>query len=331
MNKKQEFMLEKMKEKTIGVEVEMYGANEMTIASYVAQFFNSTYQQEGYDHDSFNLSGYVVNDSQGRKWRVVHDGSLPSGMSGELVTPVLKYNDIPMLQELIRFLKGKGLVSNAQKGCGVHIHIGADYGKEGGHTVQSLINLANYVNNHQFLLKDAIGFSSDREFYSGTVNQKFIKAINSKKVKTLKQLEKEWYEACNRRVPQGPQHYDDSRYQILNYHCMFNKLKIGKSEQATTEFRCFEFHGEKMHAGELKAYIQLCLAMVCYSQEVKYIGRKEIERVNNPKNSVKNWLTNMGLTGKEFETCRLMLTKRLSGDMACRRGRPHVDVDARDM
>lgn len=193
MNKKQEFMLEKMKEKTIGVEVEMYGANEMTIASYVAQFFNSTYQQEGYDHDSFNLSGYVVNDSQGRKWRVVHDGSLPSGMSGELVTPVLKYNDIPMLQELIRFLKGKGLVSNAQKGCGVHIHIGADYGKEGGHTVQSLINLANYVNNHQFLLKDAIGFSSDREFYSGTVNQKFIKAINSKKVKTLKQLEKEWY------------------------------------------------------------------------------------------------------------------------------------------
>lgn len=330
MNQKQEKMLEKMKEKTIGVEVEMYGANEMTIASYVAEYFNSTYELTSYDHDSFNLRGYVVKDSQGRKWRVVHDSSLPDGRSGELVTPVLKYDDIENLQSLIRHLRSKGLVSNARHGCGVHIHVGANYGLEGGHTVQSLINLANYVNNHQYLLKDAIGFSNDRYRYCGEMNQRFIEAINVRGNKTYEQLEYLWYTSCGSRVPQGPHHYDNSRYQILNYHSLFNKVKSGKPEQATTEFRCFEFH-KNMHAGELKAYIQLCLAMVVYSQNVKYIGRKPIERIDNPKNSVKNWLTNMGLTGEEFKTCRKMLTKRLSGDMACRHERPHVDVDAIDM
>ena len=43
----------------------------------------------------------------------------------ELVTPILTYNDIETLQELIRKLRHAGAKSDATRGCGVHIHIGA--------------------------------------------------------------------------------------------------------------------------------------------------------------------------------------------------------------
>ena len=57
-----------------------------------------------------------------------------------MVTPILTYDDIETLQELVRRLRA-GAKSDPTRGCGVHIHIGA-----AGHTPQSLRNLANYTN-----------------------------------------------------------------------------------------------------------------------------------------------------------------------------------------
>lgn len=54
-------------------------------------------------------------------------------------------------------------------------------------------------------------------------------------------------------------HYNDSRYHMLNYHATFTK--------GTIEFRLFQFDapadGKRngLHAGQLKSYIQLCLAL----------------------------------------------------------------------
>ena len=45
-------------------------------------------------------------------------------------------------------------------------------------------------------------------------------------------------------------HYDDSRYHALNLHSVFSK--------GTIEFRLFN---STLHAGEVKSYIQLCLAI----------------------------------------------------------------------
>ena len=45
-------------------------------------------------------------------------------------------------------------------------------------------------------------------------------------------------------------HYDDSRYHCLNLHSVFQK--------GTVEFRLFN---GTVHAGKIKAYIQLCLAI----------------------------------------------------------------------
>ena len=73
----------------------------------------------------------------------------------ELVTPILHYEDIELLQELIRKLRHAGAKSDATRGCGVHIHIGAK-----GHTPQTLRNLANIMAGHENLLADALNLYS---------------------------------------------------------------------------------------------------------------------------------------------------------------------------
>lgn len=335
-NKNNEQMLKVMKAQTFGVEIETSGADIYELSQLVANYFGSEPYSYEYSHDSNYFTARAVNDSQGRKWLCMEDSSLSSSSSdagygsAELVTPVLKYEDIELLQGLVRILREAGIKSNASYGCGVHIHIGADLHKEGGHTVKSLKNLANLVSNHQRLLRMSIAFTSSRSSYCGLMCEEFIRRINSRSFDgTYESLEYNWYDAYGVWVPDGANHYNRSRYQMLNYHCLFNKTRIGKANQATTEFRCFEFH-KSMHAGELKAYIQLCLAMVAYSKTVDYVKHQEIEVINNPKNSMKNWLCNMGLTGDEFKTCRKMLTKRLSGDSGRRQPRPHIDVDSID-
>ena len=55
------------------------------------------------------------------------------------------------MQELIRILRRAGAKSDYTRGCGVHIHIGAQ-----GHTPQSLRNLANIMASHETLIAEAI-------------------------------------------------------------------------------------------------------------------------------------------------------------------------------
>ena len=65
--------------------------------------------------------------------------------------PILTYGDIETLQELCRQLRHAGAKSDASRGCGVHIHIGAQ-----GHTPQSLRNLANIMASHESLIAEAL-------------------------------------------------------------------------------------------------------------------------------------------------------------------------------
>lgn len=345
MNQSKEKMLEAIKSQTFGVEIEMYGLARNEIAELVAKYFGTESEFDGYayNHDSCNLESYTIKDSLDREWHVVRDSSIYNPIydsygvltrkdwdeAGELVTPVLNYKDIELLQELVRFLKSKGLKSGKAGGCGVHIHVGANFNQENGHTIKTLINYANLVKNHQNLIKNAIQFSSERNHWAGNINDKFIKTINDRHFKkTYSQLEKAWYHSVNLSIPMRADHYNDSRYQLMNLHGFFNKHRIGKDNQMTIEFRCFEFK-ENMHAGKLKAWIQLVLAMSAYSKNVNYVKRQEIEIYNNPKNSMKNWLLNMGLVGDEFKTCRELLMRYLEGDSASRTPRTHTPRNQR--
>ena len=105
---------------------------------------------------------------------------------------------------------------------------------------------------------------------------------------------------------------------MLNLHATFTK--------GTIEFRLFQFDAPTedrqngLHAGQLKAYIQLCLAMSELAKEVSRASSKP-QQNENPRYAMRTWLLRLGFIGEEFSTARELFTSRLDGDTAFRHGR----------
>ena len=244
------------------------------------------------------------------------DVSIEAGSSAEqteLVTPILHYEDIERLQELLRRLRHAGAKSNPAHMCGVHIHIG-----KGEHTAQTLRNLANLMASHESLLIAAMRIDQSRlGRYCRTVNRTFLDRLNKEKPQTMEKLADIWYEGNSAREGRE-HHYNGSRYHCLNLHATFTK--------GTIEFRLFQFADPTaerkggLHAGELKSYIQLCLALSEAAKSLKTASPKEPQR-DNPKFAMRTWLMRLGFIGWEFATARDILTKNLAGDAAFRFGR----------
>lgn len=313
MNERIVRQIEEMKKQTIGVEVEMNNIRRDKAAELAAAFFGT-----GRFENTASRNGYYTWsawDADGREWKFQKDVSIagPDDKKCELVTPILTYNDIETLQELIRKLRHAGAKSDATRGCGVHIHIGAK-----GHTPQTLRNLANIMAGHENLLADALDLDRGRmNRYCRTVDPRFLKELNKKKPKTMAALADIWYTSNGASYGRN-QHYNDSRYHMLNYHATFTK--------GTVEFRLFQFDTPAdgklngLHAGQLKSYIQLCLALSQMAKEVRTASPKP-QQTENPKYAMRTWLLRLGFIGDEFKTARDILTKRLVGDTAFRSGR----------
>lgn len=313
MNEKAARQIEEMKKQTIGVEVEMNNITRPTAAKLAAEFFGTgRYEDTARRNGYYTWSAWDAND---REWKFQKDVSIsgPDSEKCEMVTPILTYDDIETLQELIRKLRKAGAKSDASRGCGVHIHIGAQ-----GHTPQTLRNLANIMASHEDLLAQALNLDTYRiARYCRTVDPIFLAQLNRKKPQTMAQLADIWYTSQDASWGRD-QHYNDSRYHMLNLHATFTK--------GTIEFRLFQFdtpNGERkggLHAGQLKSYIQLCLALSQMAKEVRTASPKP-QQNENPKYAMRTWLLRLGFIGDEFKTARDLLTRRLSGDAAFRNGR----------
>jgi len=313
MNEKTRSQIEEMKKQTIGVEVEMNSISRDKAARLAAEFFGT-----GRFENTAGRNGYYTWsawDTEGREWKFQRDVSIagPDSEKCELVTPILTYADMETLQELIRRLRKAGAKSDASRGCGVHIHIGAK-----GHTPQTLRNLANIMASHEMLLASALDLDRGRMHrYCRTVDQRFLDQLNRKKPSTMAQLADVWYGSQNANYGRS-QHYNDSRYHMLNLHATFTK--------GTVEFRLFQFDepsdGKRngLHAGQLKSYIQLCLALSQMAKDVRTASPKP-QQNENPKYAMRTWLLRLGFIGEEFATARDFLTRNLSGDTAFRHGR----------
>ena len=313
MNERTRNQIEEMKKQTIGVEIEMNNITRNKAAKVAATFFGTgryenTARRNGY-------STWSAWDALDREWKFQRDVSIHGNDDEkcELVTPILKYEDIPTLQELVRQLRHAGAKSDASRGCGVHIHIGAD-----GHTPQTLRNLANIMASHERLLIDAINISEARiDSYCRTVDERFLEQLNRRKPRTMSQLADIWYRSQNEDFGRN-QHYNESRYHMLNYHATFTK--------GTIEFRLFQFDNPSgnrrggLHAGQLKSYIQLCLALSQMAKTVRNASPRP-QQNENPKFAMRTWLIRLGFVGDEFKTARETLTRRLAGDAAFRNGR----------
>lgn len=305
--------INEMKKQTIGVEIEMNCIQRSKAAKIAADFFGTGRYENTADRNGY--STYSAWDADGREWKFQKDVSIAGSDNEkcELVTPILHYEDIETLQELCRQLRHAGAKSDASRGCGVHIHIGAN-----GHTPQTLRNLANIMASHESLIAEALGIDRRRmSRYCRTVNPRFIESINKRKPQTMAALADIWYES-NGASYGRTRHYNDSRYHMLNYHATFTK--------GTIEFRLFQFDeptAERkggIHAGQLKSYIQLCLALSQLAKDVKTASPKP-QQNENPKYAMRTWLLRLGFIGEEFATARDFLTRNLSGDTAFRHGR----------
>ena len=313
MNEKVARQIEEMKKQTIGVEVEMNNITREKAAKVAARYFGTQRYENTAGRNGY--STWSAWDAQGREWKFQKDVSIegPESEKCEMVTPILTYSDMETLQELIRQLRHAGAKSDATRGCGVHIHIGAK-----GHTPQTLRNLANIMASQESLIAEALNLDRYRmRRYCRTVDPRFLEQVNKRKPATMTQLADIWYSSHNANYDRS-HHYNDSRYHMLNLHATFTK--------GTVEFRLFQFDAPAdgkqngLHAGQLKSYIQLCLALSQMAKTVRTASPKP-QQNENPKYAMRTWLLRLGFIGDEFKIARELLTKRLDGDAAFRSGR----------
>ena len=299
--------IEKMKSQTYGVEVEMNNITREYAAKRAATFFGTgrfeyTARRNGYET-------WSAWDVSGREWKFQKDVSIagPDVQKCELVTPVLTYSDLELLQDLIRDLRHAKAKSSPSRGCGVHIHIGGD-----GHTPQTIRNLVNLMASHEDQLTKAIEIGSYRQNrYCQTVDPDFLRRLNKKKPKTNEVLAQCWYNG-----PVETFHYSPTRYRMLNLHSYFNRYH-------TIEFRCFNFDEESeerkggLHAGQLKAMIQLCMAMSQLAKQIRTASPKK-QQTENEAYAFRCWMLRLGFIGDEFKTARNYFMRNFEGNSAWR-------------
>ena len=289
-----------MKNQTFGLEVEMNHISREKAARTIATVLGegSTVRHEGGTYDAWVCTG-----PDGRKWKCVTDGSIagPRDLGTEFVTPICRWEDIETVQAIIRALKAAG--AHAHSSCGIHCHIGL-----GEHTPKTLRNLVNIINAKEDLLTQALQISPERrERWCQKVDQGFLTELNRKKPTTSEALARLWYRDTDWEY-HAHQHYDRSRYHLLNLHAVWQK--------GTIEFRAFN---STLHAGEIKAYIQLCMAISHQALTVSTASPTP-PHTDNPAYTFRCWLLRLGLNGEEFKTARTHLLKHLPGNAAWRNG-----------
>lgn len=119
---------EGIRQQKYGVEVECTGLTREAAAKAVSKVLGDAAEHLGGSYDK-----YIVRDSKDRKWSIVYDSSIrcvdKSGCSAsrnyavELVTLVLEYEDMSLLQEVVRAVRKAGGVTGAEYRAGIHVHI----------------------------------------------------------------------------------------------------------------------------------------------------------------------------------------------------------------
>lgn len=289
-----------MRTQRFGIEIEMTGITRETAASTIANYFHSSATHVGGVYDT-----YTVRDDHDRLWKIVSDASIhcesrrgqtSSGQySVEFVSPICIYDDVETIQELIRKLRAAGAKVNDS--CGIHVHVDA-----APHNEKTLRNIVNIMAAKEDLLYKALKVEVEREYYCKKADTRFLEELNRRRPKSMDQFERIWYNGISGRNS----HYDNTRYHALNLHSVFSK--------GTIEFRLFN---STLHAGEVKSYIQLCLAISHQALVQKGASRSRTQSPNE-KYTFRTWLLRLGLIGDEFKTARMHLLKNLEGNIAWR-------------
>lgn len=295
-----------LKNQLFGVEVEFTGITREKAASTIAEVFGTTASRP----DSSCYHTRTVQDSKNRTWKVMRDSSISPSINDrtranmdeyrvEMVTPPLSYEDIELLQTVIRKLREVG--GKAHSSCGIHIHVdGAN------HNAQSLRRLLNFFVARQDLIYEALNIGNRESSWCHKISPELLKEMKKNKNIDKDAAERIWYSTANDNYYGGisHEHYNTTRYHGVNLHAFFSK--------GTVEFRLFN---STLHAGKIKAYIQFCLAVSAWaitSEDNTVFRLMNGYSAEKKVTIMRNILTcRLGLFGDEFKTCRLWMMKAL--------------------
>jgi len=295
-----------LNEQTFGTELEYVRISRQKAAEAIQSVVGGQVRYVGGPYDAWECRA-----ENGQTWKCVNDSSLidaPSNRRAEVVTPILKYEDIETLQQIVRALRHAG--ARATSCCSQHVHLGME-----DSTPEQVANLAKMFYKQEELILKALGTSDARlNQYTRRTDDAFIDRISRRKPRTDSELNEAWF---GRRNP-NPAHYDHTRYRDLN---LANLWRI-----KTAEIRAAE---GSTHAGEIKSVIVFCLALAVKAKNSK--AASAAKREYNPasaKYDFRVFLLRLGLSGKEFKNVRYHLLKRLPGSAAWKYGRPTENANA---
>lgn len=285
------YSFESIKTLTYGVEIETYGAGREAVARAIAAEVGGTARPAGGFYQKWEA---VMPD--GRKWTTMTDASISGHAGAEVVSPILRWEDMDLLQRVVRAVRRAGAKVN--ESCGIHVHVGAERFKR---DPKALVRLAKIVHKHEDILFEMLcTCASRRARWCRPVSQSFLAKVENYRGSSLDYLNRAWYGHRNL----NPQHYDSSRYHALNLHNVWFR--------GTVEFRWYE---ATLHAGKVKAAVHLALGLAAKALDTKSASSKK--RAFDPARSkwdARTCLIRLGLIGDEFKNTRMHLTKHLQGD-----------------
>ena len=284
---------------TFGVEIELTGITRENAAKVAAELFGTTHHYIGSYYDV-----YGADDSEGRTWKFMSDGSICcvdedgdpacSSYSCELVTPILRYEDLETLTKLMDKLVENHAVANSS--TGIHVHVSAEQ-----HTLDSLKALLNLAVSREGLLYEALEIGSRADHWCHRTTKRLAEAAS--KAETLDEFEDIWYSrdndlycSCDSRRD----HYNETRYHGVNLHSLFQGKGI--------EFRYFNGTTD---ANKIVAYVQLCLGLnACAINGTNAGSFTEGEYSNEKKiRHMKRFLRRcLGLNATEYKNVNNQLT-----------------------
>ena len=291
-----------LEEIKIGVEVETTLLTRREVAEAIRTVVGGTVEHIGtpscYDP-------YRITDARGLVWNVVADSSLtsaPPEKRAEIVSPILGYDDIPQLQEIIRAVRRAGARAGAD--AGLHVHVSSEHV-----TPKALANLCKMVYKQEEIIYAALGVSDVRKArYCKPLNPDFIRRICTNPPRTYTQLNTQWYG----RYTEHPQRYDQTRYCAINLNGWFIRSAV--------EIRCWQ---GSLHAGEVRAAIIFCMALLAKAINSKAASAKK--RTFDPASGRYDMrvllISALGLNGERYKSVRKHLLSRIPGDSAFKWGK----------
>ena len=244
-------------------------------------------------------------------WFFRRDGSLEGGPDGsvEVVTPPLRYEDLPVLQQVVECLRESGAATPAS--TSQHVHIGT-----GGWTWGQRAAFAKIWARQEPLVLAAVQTLPSRlEHFTRPMEGRFLEALNALQGGvTSERLNRAWFGEYN----PNPRHYDSERYHALNLNNLWR-------DSGTIEIRAFNGTADP---DEVRAHIVLCLAMAAQARTARSASAKKVREFDpgHSKYQMRTLMINLGMIGPDFAQDRKVLLAHTAGDASWRMAVSHTNT-----